>query len=98
MPLAALCRRHSSADFTICMCEFDFRQAQGPFSLSSGPAWDYRKMWFQLWPGLPQALPYRRFEMGVSTLFMSLVCESIARRRRHSASSSAAVLRGISSI
>ena len=28
MPLAALCRRHSSADFTICMCEFAFRQAQ----------------------------------------------------------------------
>jgi len=28
MPLAALCTRHSSADFTICMCEFDFRQAQ----------------------------------------------------------------------
>ena len=27
MPLAALCRRHSSADFTIGMCEFDFRQA-----------------------------------------------------------------------
>lgn len=29
MPLAALCRRHSLADFTIGMCEFDFRQAQG---------------------------------------------------------------------
>jgi hypothetical protein len=27
MPLAALRRRHSSADFTICMCECDFRQA-----------------------------------------------------------------------
>jgi hypothetical protein len=38
--------------------------ALGPFSLSSGPARDYRKMWFQLWPVLPQALPYRRFEMG----------------------------------
>ena len=28
MPLAALCRHHSSADFIIYMCEFDFRQAQ----------------------------------------------------------------------
>ena len=28
MLLAALCRRHSSADFTNCMCEFNFRQAQ----------------------------------------------------------------------
>jgi hypothetical protein len=28
MRLAALCRRHSSADFTIGMYEFDFRQAQ----------------------------------------------------------------------
>ena len=28
MPLAALCRRHSSADFTTNMSEFDFRQAQ----------------------------------------------------------------------
>src|SRR5258708_4928984 len=29
MLLVALCRRHFSADFIICMCEFDFRQAQG---------------------------------------------------------------------
>ena len=28
MPLAALCRRHSSAGFTTNMSEFDFRQAQ----------------------------------------------------------------------
>jgi hypothetical protein len=31
MPLAALCRRHSSADFTTNMSEFDFRQAQRRF-------------------------------------------------------------------
>ena len=29
MPLVAFCLRHFSADFIICMCEFDFRQAQG---------------------------------------------------------------------
>jgi hypothetical protein len=29
MPLAALCGRQFSADFTICMCEFYFREAQG---------------------------------------------------------------------
>src|SRR3981081_4483163 len=28
MPLVALCLRHFLADFIICMCEFDFRQAQ----------------------------------------------------------------------
>ena len=28
MPLVAFCLRHFLADFTICMCEFDFRQAQ----------------------------------------------------------------------
>lgn len=41
MPLAALCRRHSSAHFTICMCDFDFRQAQRSGtkdSLRSGPS------------------------------------------------------------
>src|SRR3981189_2229284 len=27
IPLVALCLRHSLADFIICMCEFDFRQA-----------------------------------------------------------------------
>src|SRR5258705_8385474 len=27
MPLVALCLRHFLADFIICMCEFDFRQA-----------------------------------------------------------------------
>jgi hypothetical protein len=27
MPLVAFCLRHFSADFIICMCEFDFRQA-----------------------------------------------------------------------
>jgi hypothetical protein len=26
--LVAFCLRHFSADFIICMCEFDFRQAQ----------------------------------------------------------------------
>src|SRR6202022_4341303 len=29
MPLVAFCLRHFSADFIICTCEFDFRQAQG---------------------------------------------------------------------
>src|SRR6266404_4010197 len=28
IPLVAFCRRHFLADFIICMCEFDFRQAQ----------------------------------------------------------------------
>ena len=28
MPLVAFCLRHFSADFIICMCEFEFRQAQ----------------------------------------------------------------------
>src|SRR5258708_8348254 len=28
MLLVAFCLRHFSADFIICMCEFDFRQAQ----------------------------------------------------------------------
>src|SRR5258707_9249758 len=28
MPLVAFCLRHFSAGFIICMCEFDFRQAQ----------------------------------------------------------------------
>src|SRR5216684_3496336 len=28
IPLVAFCLRHFSADFIICMCEFDFRQAQ----------------------------------------------------------------------
>ena len=28
MPLVASCLRHFLADFIICMCEFDFRQAQ----------------------------------------------------------------------
>ena len=28
-PLVAFCLRHFLADFIICMCEFDFRQAQG---------------------------------------------------------------------
>jgi hypothetical protein len=27
MPLVAFCLRHFSADFIICMCELDFRQA-----------------------------------------------------------------------
>jgi hypothetical protein len=41
MPLAALCRRHSSADFTICMCEFDFRleHAGNPYHVSSNESW-----------------------------------------------------------
>jgi hypothetical protein len=30
MPLVAFCLRHFVADFIICMCEFDFRQAQVP--------------------------------------------------------------------
>jgi hypothetical protein len=29
MPLVAFCLRHFLADFIICMCEFDSRQAQG---------------------------------------------------------------------
>src|SRR3984893_6642567 len=29
IPLAAFCLRHFLADFIICMCEFDFRQASG---------------------------------------------------------------------
>jgi hypothetical protein len=29
MPSVAFCLCHFLADFTICMCEFDFRQAQG---------------------------------------------------------------------
>ena len=29
MPLVAFCLRHFSADFIICTCEFEFRQAQG---------------------------------------------------------------------
>src|SRR6202521_4403176 len=29
IPLVAFCLRHFLADFIICMCEFDFRQAQG---------------------------------------------------------------------
>jgi hypothetical protein len=28
IPLVAFCLRHCLADFIICMCEFDFRQAQ----------------------------------------------------------------------
>jgi hypothetical protein len=28
IPLVAFCLRHFLADFIICMCEFDFRQAQ----------------------------------------------------------------------
>ena len=28
MPLVAFCLRHFSADFIICTCEFEFRQAQ----------------------------------------------------------------------
>src|SRR3979411_1997329 len=28
MPLVGFCLRRSSADFIICMCEFDFRRAQ----------------------------------------------------------------------
>jgi hypothetical protein len=31
IPLVAFCLRHFLADFIICMCEFDFRQAQPPF-------------------------------------------------------------------
>jgi hypothetical protein len=34
IPLAAFCLRHFLADFIICMCEFDFRQAQGPATAS----------------------------------------------------------------
>ena len=30
IPLVAFCLRHFLADFIICMCEFDFRQAQVP--------------------------------------------------------------------
>jgi hypothetical protein len=30
IPLVAFYLRHFSADFIICTCEFDFRQAQGP--------------------------------------------------------------------
>jgi hypothetical protein len=30
MPLVAFCLSHFLADFIICMCEFDFRQAQLP--------------------------------------------------------------------
>src|SRR6476620_5064892 len=30
MPLAAFCLRHFSADFIICTCECEFRQAQVP--------------------------------------------------------------------
>jgi hypothetical protein len=36
MPLVAFCLRQFLADFIICMCEFDFRQAQvGLFYLIS---------------------------------------------------------------
>jgi hypothetical protein len=31
IPLVAFCLRHFLADFIICMCEFDFRQAQVPW-------------------------------------------------------------------
>src|SRR6266478_7247585 len=31
IPLVAFCLRHFLADFIICMCEFDFRQAQAKF-------------------------------------------------------------------
>jgi hypothetical protein len=34
MPLVAFCLRHFLADFIICMCEFDFRQAQVPATAS----------------------------------------------------------------
>jgi hypothetical protein len=40
MPLAEFCLRHFLADFIICMCEFDFRQAHRGAPLtspSSGP-------------------------------------------------------------
>jgi hypothetical protein len=30
MPLVAFCLSHFLADFIICMCEFDFQQAQQP--------------------------------------------------------------------
>src|SRR5258706_4033644 len=42
IPLVAFCLRHFLADFIICMCEFDFRQAQ----VSAGP---------QHWPSLKNA-------------------------------------------
>src|SRR6202165_2799779 len=34
IPLVAFCLRHFLADFIICMCEFDFRQAQGVVRVS----------------------------------------------------------------
>jgi hypothetical protein len=35
MPLVAFCLRHFLADFIICMCEFDFRQAQRAYRVHS---------------------------------------------------------------
>jgi hypothetical protein len=34
MPLAAFCLRHFSADFIICTCEFEFRQAHQVIELN----------------------------------------------------------------
>src|SRR3981081_3399652 len=36
IPLVAFCLRHFLADFIICMCEFDFRQAQRDVAASAG--------------------------------------------------------------
>src|SRR5438876_8760963 len=38
-PLVALCLRHFLADSIICMCVFDFRQAQRPRANEAGEAW-----------------------------------------------------------
>src|ERR1700681_3893862 len=47
MPLAALCRRHSSADFTTNMSEFDFQQAQAPRRVQIVLALEVTTSW---WP------------------------------------------------
>src|SRR5467141_2249285 len=59
MPLVAFCLRHFSADFIICTCEFDFRQAQMPAVPSSREhiiALEPLEQWFD---GDAIALPLR---------------------------------------
>jgi hypothetical protein len=38
MPLVAFCLSHFLADFIICMCVFDFRQAQAKYGVGFGSA------------------------------------------------------------
>src|SRR6202790_2190303 len=57
MPLGAFYLRHFSADFIICMCVFDFRQAQAdalPTTRRAG-SWLFAAAGFRLWRRLVRA-------------------------------------------